>query len=102
MAKSSTAVSTVSNAGLNAEATAELMRLPQPSQNPRENMMVQVLGDVLVIKIHLKGGGVPTGSGKNLSVATTAGNRAIGSTGCKLGLNVYREPTIHSTEIKVD
>lgn len=45
----------------------------------------------LVITIDLKQKGRPSGSGKNLVVATTSGNQEIvGFDGMKLGLTLYK------------
>jgi D-alanyl-D-alanine carboxypeptidase len=54
-----------------------------------EGFTAEVEGDKLIITVDLTRKGTPSKSGKNMTVATTRGNRAIGDV--TVGLNVYRQ-----------
>ena len=55
------------------------------------NVVGEIEGDILTLKIDLSKTFGLSGSGKNVKVATTGGNVAVeGYDGMKLGLNVYR------------
>jgi len=58
----------------------------------------EVKGDKLILQIDLShnGGFSAKGAGPNIMVASTGGNRpvAVGGTLLKVGLNVFRDPTV--------
>jgi hypothetical protein len=62
------------------------------------NYTATVEGNTLVIKVDLSVNNGLTGSGKNISIATTGGNVEIpGTHGVKMGLNIYKPATTPKT-----
>ena len=58
-----------------------------------QNVITEVKGNVLVIKVDLTKDFGPSKSGKTISIASTKGNKPIeGGNGAIMGLNVYRKP----------
>jgi len=54
-----------------------------------ENVEADLKGDILTLKLDLTKRMGPSKSGKTQIVATSAGPQPIGSTGIKVGLNVF-------------
>lgn len=55
-----------------------------------ENVKLNVVKNILTIKVDLSKTGGPSASGKTLRVASTLGNKEVpGGNGAILGLNVY-------------
>lgn len=60
-----------------------------------ENCQMEVKGDKLIVTVDLKKRLRPSGTGKTMLVATTAGNAAIaGHPGIKIGVNVFAPLTV--------
>ena len=58
-----------------------------------QNIKATLKGKVLTLEVDLAKDLGPSKSGKNVNIATTAGNVDVpGMPGVKFGLNVYRKP----------
>lgn len=55
-----------------------------------KNVDMQVKGNILTINVDLSKDFGRSKSGKSIVIASTEGNKVIGSTDCKIGLNIYR------------
>ena len=52
---------------------------------------MRIDGDTLTITVDLSKEHGPSKSGKTIIIASTQGNKAIGTTGATIGLNIYRK-----------
>lgn len=58
-----------------------------------QNVNVETVGNVLVIKVDLTQDFGPSSTGKTISIASTKGNKPIEGTDAIMGLNVYKYPS---------
>jgi hypothetical protein len=56
-----------------------------------KNVDMQVENNILTIKVDLSKNYGPSNSGKSFVIASTEGNQTVGSTDCKIGLNIYKK-----------
>ena len=62
-----------------------------------KNIEAELDGSILTLRVNLAKDQGPTKSGRNLSVATTEGNKSIpGHESTKIGVNVYRYRNLRS------
>ena len=54
------------------------------------NADMKINGDILTITVDLAKDHGPSKSGKTIIIASTQGNKPIGTTGAVIGLNIYR------------
>ena len=54
------------------------------------NADMRIDGDILTITVDLAKDHGPSKSGKTIIIASTQGNKPIGTTGAVIGLNIYR------------
>lgn len=56
-----------------------------------KNVEMQVNGNILTITVDLSKDYGASNSGKSIVIASTEGNKTIGNTDCKIGLNIYKK-----------
>lgn len=56
-----------------------------------KNVDMKVEGNILTVKVDLSKNYGPSNSGKSFVIATTEGNKAVGDTECRIGLNIYKK-----------